>query len=330
MNKPSELPHTSLVVVLVNYQSAEDTLACIRSIRAQDPEVDPYFVVIDNSEPNEEKLQELHAIETRVHLIFNEKNTGFGQANNQGIRWAQENLTFEYLLLLNNDTTIATSALTILMKAFRHSDDISIATGKIMYYDQPEIVWYGGADINYKKGWPDIIDLNQKASAEGANRARYVTFASGCMMLFSNDSLKLLKGFDPDFFMYCEDLELCLRATKAGLRIWYEPQSVIYHKVHGSNTHKEEAPKNLDVRNPNVHFLFYHLKKNQYLAMRKHLTGWTYIRFVMYFWARFNYFVFKMLFAGKFGILKTSMKTRWSIFKIIFTTRLGRSSMDMN
>ena len=99
-----------------------------------------------------------------------------------------------------------------------------------MFADDPTLVWYGGGEIDYQKGWPKIVEFNQQASPEGANKSRYVTFVSGCVILFSRKAIEELEGFDEIFFMYAEDLELSIRAAKKNIKIWYTADAIIYHK----------------------------------------------------------------------------------------------------
>lgn len=323
-----ELPYCPIVAVLVNFHSGDDTRACIQSIRSNESEK-VYIVLVDNSQPADPSINSLEVEFDNLTLLHTSENIGFGRANNLGIDWTQQHLRFDYLVLINNDTLIEKDAFSELKKAFIERPDVGLSTGKILYADQPEIVWYGGATINRKKGWPEIADFNQRASQNGADKAREVEFASGCLMMFSAASLREIKGFDPGFFMYCEDLELCLRMAAGSYIQWYCPQSVIYHKVHGSSLHKDEAPKNLHVRNPNVRFLFYHLKTNQYRAIRRHFKIGEFLRFLPYFWLRFNWFELKMLFHGKFGFLATGLKTRGAILKIIFTEKRAKAQQKI-
>lgn len=271
-----------LAIVLVNFNGFQDTYECVKSIR-EHSENTPYIVIVDNSEPNEMALHNLE--DDNLHIIFNKKNQGFGKANNIGINWVQKNIDFKSLLLLNNDTIVNSSSLSTMLKCL-NEEEVDIVSCKIVYHDEPSIIWYGGGEINYKKGWPKVVDFNQHETSEGATKSRFVTFVSGCVILFSKNALKHLKGFDEDLFMYVEDLELSVRAHQKGLKIWYTSEAVIRHKVQGSfvgdNHYKGMHPKN-----KNVAYHFYHKKKNQWITFRKHLHGKDYRTFRRYYWANF-------------------------------------------
>jgi len=195
--------------------------------------------------------------------------------------------------LLNNDTVITENALSQLCKSF-DNHDVGIATCRIMNQYQPEVVWYGGGEINYDLGWSNITDIGKKSTSEGALKSRYVNFASGCVMLFSKESILKLKGFDDRLFMYVEDLELSVRCDKLGLKIWYDADIVILHKIQGSfkggNTFK-----GLHFKNPHIAFQFYERKKNQWITFCKHLKGWKFVRFLFFFNIKYHLTLTKLI-----------------------------------
>lgn len=294
-------------IVLVNYNGFEDTKACLQSIQLVTGDL-PYVILVDNASKTPLRLEVLKEEYAKLQILYSDTNVGFGRANNLGIKWAQEHLDFDYLLLLNNDTTIEPDTLENLKSAFNADKNIGITTGKTMFYDTPDLVWYGGGDINYTKGWPVITDFEQVPTESGANRSRFVSFASGCVMMFSRKSIAELQGFDDVFFMYCEDLELSIRALKSGYKIYYESKSLIFHKVQGSLGTKNKI-KGMRSKNPNLGFLIYHMKSNQWITMRKHLQGLDFAKFSVYYWFQFAYSVCKFLAAGRFDILKPVKQT---------------------
>jgi|TARA_B110000908_G_scaffold172741_1_gene242603 hypothetical protein len=297
----------SLAIVLVNYNNNDDTIDCVRSIQESEEIELPFIIIVDND-------SKVKTIETdlsfypHLHAIYNKENIGFGRANNLGIKWAQEHLDFKYLLLLNNDTLIEPDTIEGLIAPFSIDPEIGITTGKTMYEGNREIVWYGGGEINYKRGWPKIEDYNMAPTKEGANKSRYVSFISGCTMMFSQHSIKVIKGFDEDFFMYCEDLELCIRAKKEGFKLYYEAKCLIYHKVQASI--KKTLKSNvigMKAANPNLNFLFYHMKSNQYSTMKKNLSGFNFLIFSCFYWMEFFQKIIYFVYKGRFDIVTTGL-----------------------
>jgi len=295
-----------VVIVLVNYNSFEDTKLCLLSMRVTEGDL-PFVVLVDNASLENRNLEELHEIYPKLKLILNKKNLGFGVANNIGINWLQNNIDFEYILLLNNDTTIESDTLRKLIEPFNIDPKIGITTGRIMYESKRDIVWYGGGFINYKLGFPKIDDINMIASNERAKLSKYVSFISGCTMMFSKDSIERLVGFDSNYFMYCEDLELCMRAEKMNIKLFYESESIIYHRVNGSSKSEDVSPTGVNPKNPNAFFLYKHIRTNQYYTMRKHLSL---IQFLI-----FNVFFFLVIIKT---IIKMALYKRFDVFKYTF------------
>ena len=292
------------VIVLVNYNGYQDTLECIKSINKTAGQL-PFIVLVDNASKNAKELECLKKEYAQLFIIYNQENLGFGRANNIGIKWAKENIDFKYLLLLNNDTLIENNTIVELIKPFATDEAIGITTAKTFYESDREIIWYGGGDINYKRGWPRICDYNSLASEEGANKSKYVSFVSGCCMMFTKKSMALIKGFDEDFFMYCEDLELCMRASKLELKLYYNADSVVYHKVQGSLQNTLNEVKGMNALNPNLEFLFYNMKTNQYKAVKKHYFSSI---FFMLYWLEFSYRIMNFVIKGRYVMIKTGFK----------------------
>lgn len=290
------------VIILVNYNGFEDTRECIKSITDVIGEL-PHIVLVDNNSKDLENLKTLYQLYDKLHIIFNDENIGFGRANNVGIKWAQENIEFEYLLLLNNDTLMEPNTIGQLIKPFSKDPKIGITTGKIMYEANRDLVWYGGGQIDYNRGWPKIQDYNNTATSKGANLSKYVDFISGCVMMFTKESIKRIRGFDDEFFMYCEDLELCMRTRKLGYKLYYEPKSIVYHKVQGATKTSKKGPSGLHPRNSNIPFLFFHMKTNQWLANRKHLETYDFYRFNLFFWSEFAYKIVVYILYGNWKMI---------------------------
>ena len=302
-----------VAIVLVNYNGFSDTAACLNSLMQLTSDVQLSLILVDNASKDASKLEGLKDECQNLHIIYNQQNVGFGRANNIGIRWAQEHLNFDYLCLLNNDTIVEPDFLRHLIEPFAQDSQIGMTTGKIYYEHNRNMVWYGGADINFRKGWPKVADYNGEATANGANRPRYVNFVSGCLMLFSKESISTLNGFDEQFFMYCEDLELCIRVKQAGYKLFYAPSSIIYHKVHGSKTVEETG---LRPRNPNLAFLYSNMKQNQFVTFRKHLKGLPFLMFFLIFNLQLLYITSRLLFRGRIDIMPEYFKVINGITRI--------------
>lgn len=156
-------------------------------------------------------------------LIRNNENLGFAKANNIGIKYG-EVLGFEYIYLLNNDTTVEPDSLYKLIVALR-SSNYSVVVPQIRFYSQPSLIWCCGGELdgfyekyNFKgEKWQHLPDVNLID----------ITFATGCALLFKRSDVI---GLSERFFFGEEDFELSLRLKAKSLRMACVVDSVIYHK----------------------------------------------------------------------------------------------------
>jgi GT2 family glycosyltransferase len=268
-------------IILINYNNHDDTLKCLESISQAGYKKN--VLVVDNNSTTP-GIDLIKAQFPNTVLIKNKENVGFGRANNIGIQWVLNNTKCKYVFILNNDTIIEKTTIPLLIKSFNFSIRIAMVTPKIVFTENPHILWYGGGDIDWKKGVPKTPGFMGSASTESANLRRYVSFASGCAMLFKTSVLKELNGFDFRYFMYCEDMELCLRVQKKGWKILYEPSAIIKHSVQGSTrTDRNQYLPMLHYQNPNLNFYMYHMLKNRLLTIHKHANLKNKFVFSMYF-----------------------------------------------
>ncbi len=273
----------NVAVILVNYNSNEDTIECVRSL--SNSTIKPFIIIVDNNSINKNIHEQINFYD-HVKVIYNNANLGFGRANNVGITWTLANTKTEYLFILNNDTIVEINTLETLIKPFFIDSKIGISTCKIVFANDSKMIWYGGGQIDLKRGKPKITDFKKQSTQEGAEKSRYVDFASGCAMMFKRDILKKIKGFDERMFMYVEDLELCMRLKKNDYKIWYTADTKILHKVHASIGGLNNNLPALHPKNPHLNFYVYHMTKNLLLTMNKHLTKLEWSRFLL------NYSIF--------------------------------------
>ena len=299
-------------IILVNYNNHDDTLKCLGSIARAG--YGKNVVVVDNKSTTP-GLDNIKIQFPDTILIMNDENIGFGRANNIGIQWALMNTNCEYLFILNNDTTINETTISMLEMTLSGNGNIAIATPKIVMMDNPDVLWYGGGDVDWRKGSARVPGLGGKSTAPFAIKKRSVTFASGCAMLIRTEIIRSLGGFDPRYFMYEEDLELSLRVVSANYQICYTPASLVFHKGQGSlRTTETEFQRKLSSNNPQLPFYTFHTFRNRLLTMNIHAKGSRLIIFHLFFWPIFLY---KILVYARFwrwdgiaGCLKGVMSAR--------------------
>ena len=276
-------------MIIVNYHGAFDTIKCIRSLFLAVPT--PRVVVVDNT-PDDRELEKALMDYPEIHLIRARENLGFGKGNNLGIDWALTNTTCDFIFLLNNDATIRPDTINFLEEAMESCPEAGIIAPRIVLADDPDRLWYGGGDVDWRRGGAKIPGIMGAADAPLAMTRRFVGFASGCAMYIRRQSLVTAKGFDPRFFMYDEDLELSLRVTELGWKILYFPHALVSHAGQGS-LRKGDHPfiGKWNVKNSNFAFYAYHMTKNSVINAMTHARGLDAIIYAIWY----PMFIFKKL-----------------------------------
>jgi len=258
-------------VIVVNHRGAADTAACIRSLLAS---AVPVTIVLVDTSPNDPELGSAIAFAPGIVLLRPAENTGFGVANNLGIAWALGNKGCEFAFLLNNDATVFPDSIGLLIAALDEHPGVGIAVPRIAYMHDPGRLWYGGGEIDWRRASAVTPGFNGSANAELAMMERDVTFASGCALLARAAVFRRLRGFDPRFFMYEEDCELCLRAREMHIRIRYIPQSLILHRGQGSDPGAALGKQDLwSVNNARLPFFAFHIIRNRLFNIYLHARG---------------------------------------------------------
>ncbi|QJD30659.1 glycosyltransferase family 2 protein [Methylococcus geothermalis] len=269
-------------VITVNYHGSADTANCLASLERSTVPVKT--VVVDNT-PDDPALEKALSPFENIKLIRAPENLGFGRGNNLGIDWALQQPDCEYILILNNDATIKADAIKRMEAAMDTHPEAAIVTARIVLAEDESKLWYGGGEVDWRRGGSQVPGVLGPAAAPLAMQSRHVSFASGCAMLVRREVLERYGGFDERYFMYEEDLELGLRLTNEGWKIWYEPSAIIVHKGQGS-LRREQGSRFIGAwmpDNPNLSFYAYHIMKNRLLTMKQYMKGKDRIRFYVYF-----------------------------------------------
>jgi GT2 family glycosyltransferase len=217
-------------VIILNWNGREVLGPCLDSLmRVEDPALD--VIVVDNgsTDSSHEIVRERYP---GVTLIENGRNLLFAAGNNVGIEAALEKGA-EYILLLNNDTEVDPCFVREMLGVF---DDPSagIAGPKIYYYDDPGRIWYGGGGFNRLTGVPYHRGLRSGDGFDG-DVPGATGWVTGCALLARAEVFRGLGGLDPSYRIYCEDVDFCLRASRAGWSSQYVPDAKVWHKVSSSS-----------------------------------------------------------------------------------------------
>ena len=227
-------------IILLNYNNPKDTIECVESLYKID--YSNYEIIIVDNKSTDNSLEILNkelGNKKKLHIISSKKNGGFAYGNNFGIEYAK-GLSPEYILLLNNDTLVCKDFLKELVESFEEDKNIGLTTGKILYNDKKDVIWYGGGEID----WNKFYGYHYQGIASNENnkeQGKFITFATGCLMLIKTEVLNKIGNLPKEYFMYYEDVDFSAKLLENGYKIYYNPKALIYHKV-SSATGGEESP----------------------------------------------------------------------------------------
>lgn len=224
-----------LTIIIVNYNVRDFLLQCLRSIERAATQLDVEVIVVDNHS-TDGSVEYLRPLFPHVTWIESRENLGFGRGNNVGIMQAQGN----YTLLLNPDTILSEDTLDVMKEYMDTHPEVGIAGCKVLNAD-------GSFQVQCRRGFPTpwasfcklfglqklfptsplFARYNQTFRSE--NDEYYVDALIGAFMFCRTPMLQALGGFDEDFFMYGEDLDLCFRASNAGWKTAYYPKTTTLH-----------------------------------------------------------------------------------------------------
>lgn len=222
-----------VVAVVLNWCNEAGTAACVDSLSIQDyPFLD--ILVVDNASPDESGARLRARYPDMLHERT-DRNLGYTGGNNRGIARALEEGA-EYVLVINNDTTLEPGAVRELVFAARSGPGIGAVGPKILRADAPHVLWFAGGTFDRRRA----IGLHEGEGRPDANpeehQPRAVTFLTGCCLLIPATVLREAGAFRQEFFAYVEDVEFCLRLTRAGFQLLYAPSARIRHEVPPAGT----------------------------------------------------------------------------------------------
>ena len=258
---------TSVLIVVLNWNGCEDTLACLDSLaRLDDPSIS--ILVVDNGSTDQSvvRIAERHP---HVHVIETGANLGYAGGNNVGLRHAISH-RFSYALLLNNDTVVAPDLVSRLVTACEQDATIGMAGSKVLLHERPDTLWAAGATIDWPQGGRTFLrGLNQVDHGQ-YDLVEDVDYVTGCACLVRTSILHQVGLLDERFGMYYEETEWCVRIARAGWRVVYVPSSRVWHKVQVGA--QDRSPR-----------ITYYMARNRLLFLwltRAPLPTWLYAIFV--------------------------------------------------
>jgi GT2 family glycosyltransferase len=239
--------------VVVNWRQIDATLTCLASLDHSDVDLDT-VVVVDN-EAHGDLERRVRATYPNVVVLPQSANLGFAAAANIGAHYALEHGATA-ILLLNNDTELERGAVDGLVSALASDPTVGVLTAKVYLSETPDRLWAVGGVYNGRR----VIELGAGERDIGAYDDARFDFVYGCAMLLRADAFRDTGGFDERYFLYYEDIDLCLRAQEAGWQVAMAPRAHVLHEGSRS-TQGDPAIK------------VYHHARSRMLFFSRHLRG---------------------------------------------------------
>lgn len=228
-----------LSIVILSYNTKRLTIRCIESISGQYKKQlengEFEILVVDNasSDGSIESIKSSESIKgiKRFQLIENRENYGFSKGNNIGAKHAKG----RYIFFLNSDTTIENGGLAGMVGFLDTHKNVGVLGGRLVnvdgtnqvsagsFYTIPKVIamLLGGKRLGFLRFNPKQLQM--------------VDWVVGASMMVRKDLFEKFGGFDEQFFMYVEDMELCFRAKKMGFLTYFYPEILICHRELGSS-----------------------------------------------------------------------------------------------
>ncbi len=237
-----------LSILIVSYNTRAMTLACLDSL----PVDAGYEIIVVDNASTDGSADAIAAHPLAPILIASRENLGFARANNLAASHARG----EVLLLLNPDTVVKPGAIGRLAAFAEARPEAGIWGGRTVFADGSLNATSSFGDMTVWSLFCRALGLSALASSSqwlnGETYGRWqrdcereVDVVTGCFLLIRRELWQRLGGFDPTYFMYGEEVDLCIRARKLGARPRVTPDAEIVH--YGGASEKTRAGRAVKV-----------------------------------------------------------------------------------
>jgi GT2 family glycosyltransferase len=242
-------------VVVLNWNGHAKTVRCVRSLQ-QITYPNHEILLVDNAS-TDGSADVLSAEFPQYSLIRCESNLGYAGGNNVGIRHALERQA-DYVLVLNNDTTVDPHFLEPLVSCAEGHSNAGICGGKVYLLGRPDLIDSAGGKIDLWFGRAYGYGHGEKDRGQ-FDSVREVEYLGGACILVSRRVFERVGLLPTHYFMYYEETDFALCARRAGFKILYVPDSRIWHDV--------PEPAALPDR-----MRLYHATRSQVMFIRRHAS----------------------------------------------------------
>ncbi|MBM3310488.1 MAG: glycosyltransferase family 2 protein, partial [Candidatus Aminicenantes bacterium] len=253
--------------ILVNYNDGPHLEACLEAVRASAPS-GAEIILVDNASTDGSADRAAGRF-PEVRLLRNPANVGFARANNRAVGESRG----EFLLFLNTDAVLAPGAVEALLEEADKDARVG-AAGPALVHSPGRYQVSFGRRVNFPSQFLQKMVVNpyRKAQLRFARKPRRVGWLSAACLLCRREAFTGAGGFDERFFIYFEDIDLCLRMRKAGWKLLYVPAAAVVHKG-GATTAPRRRSSRLEYRRSQVAFYEKHNSRASLVLLRAYVRA---------------------------------------------------------
>ncbi|HEX6651505.1 MAG TPA: glycosyltransferase family 2 protein [Thermoleophilaceae bacterium] len=235
-------------IVVLSWNGRDDTIACLASTRRLTRD-DVVVICVDNGS-DDGSADAVRSAFPEVELIETGRNLGFAGGNNAGIARARE-LGASWIVLLNNDATIAPDAIDGFEQVAADRPGAGVLAGKVLFADPPDRIWFAGQRFNAALGYSGRPRGYGKPDGRRYDEVVAVDRAVGALMAVSSEAIDHVGVMDDRLFAYVEDVDWCLRMRAGGYGVVFAPGARAWHRVSasGGGEHVSTHPLYYGARN---------------------------------------------------------------------------------
>lgn len=282
-----------LSIIIVHYKTYDLTLRCVQSIVATTTIAHEIIVVDNNS--NDDAGEKIINDFPSINWIYNSENEGFGRANNLGASKAKG----DFLLFMNSDMLIPEGTIENCLQYINENPKIGVLGPKLLNEDGS----IQKSTYHFVGDHQEILQGNLLLDKLLKFKTPPLKAVMGSFMIIPKNVFKKVNGFDPDFFMYCEELELCARISNIGFQIEYLDNEYAIHKHGGSSSTSEWVVRQT------------YLSRSLLVLKQKGVGGYIIHHFILHFNFTTNFLLMWFL-------DKDYRKDFWSTYKSYFSNWL--------
>lgn len=259
--------------ILVNYLNYEVTKTCVKSIinNLKNQKTDYEIIIIDNASPNNSGilLSKLYESTNKIKVVVNQKNLGFGKANNIGVCLAKS----DKLIFVNTDVYFEKFDFALFSNLLDNLKDVGMLSCKILYPDSTiqsignELPTYFNLFKNYIMFNNSKVNKNRRYKNYKNIGIRNCAWCSGSFFACKKENYLTVGGFDENIFLYGEDLELGIHFLNSKFKNYVADNFEVFH-LHGASNNLSK-PSYSKIRENKLNDLYvfkkYNLFKNMYL-----------------------------------------------------------------